>query len=376
MSKEYIAKESTCQSILTKVNQLAPTTQTKSVTITQNGQSTVTPDSGYNAMTSVGVTVNVPQPEGNINITNTSQTDVSAYATAQVVDADLVASNIKKDVDILGVVGTYEGSGSNAFILVNSISGVTLTCDSQTYTLGADETSHAFEVGIGTHSVSATLGSTTTTSVIVSTATVYEIGLRPSFVPPEYQEVQYLYSNTTSADNGPVINTGFSVDNNSKYEIKFKLKPNGNYMALFGGGKGSSYTRCYLGDAPNTTIWPKISGINSSTIPYDAANEHTLTMDVKGGKIYYDGSVHGSGTPSTFAGDDYPLYLFFNNNEAIRNYGSGYIYYCKCYENNVLAHNFIPCYRKADSVAGMYDTVTGEFKTNMGSGSFVVGGDV
>ena len=50
-------------------------------------------------------------PTGNINITSTAQTDVSAYATAQVVDADLVASNIKKDVDILGVVGTYEGGG-------------------------------------------------------------------------------------------------------------------------------------------------------------------------------------------------------------------------------------------------------------------------
>lgn len=50
-------------------------------------------------------------PTGNCNITSTAQTDVSAYATAQVVDADLVASNIKKDVDILGVVGTYEGGG-------------------------------------------------------------------------------------------------------------------------------------------------------------------------------------------------------------------------------------------------------------------------
>lgn len=53
-------------------------------------------------------------PTGNINITSTAQTDVSAYATAQVVDADLVASNIKKDVDILGVVGTYEGGGGGS----------------------------------------------------------------------------------------------------------------------------------------------------------------------------------------------------------------------------------------------------------------------
>ena len=47
-------------------------------------------------------------PTGNINITDTNVTDVTNYATAQVVDADLIASNIKKDVNILGVVGTYE----------------------------------------------------------------------------------------------------------------------------------------------------------------------------------------------------------------------------------------------------------------------------
>jgi len=62
----------------------------------------------------LGVTGNlVPgiTPTGNIQLTSTAQTDVTNYATAQVVDADLVAGNIKKDVNILGVTGTYEGSG-------------------------------------------------------------------------------------------------------------------------------------------------------------------------------------------------------------------------------------------------------------------------
>lgn len=52
-------------------------------------------------------------PSGTINITDTNVTDVTNYATAQVVDADLIASNIKKDVNILGVVGSYEGGGGN-----------------------------------------------------------------------------------------------------------------------------------------------------------------------------------------------------------------------------------------------------------------------
>lgn len=48
-------------------------------------------------------------PTGKKTLTNTTETDVAAYATAQVVDANLIAGNIKKDVTILGVTGTYEG---------------------------------------------------------------------------------------------------------------------------------------------------------------------------------------------------------------------------------------------------------------------------
>lgn len=82
-----------------------------SINITQNGTTDVT---NY-----ASAVVNVPSvtPTGNINITSTAQTDVSAYATAQVVDVDLVAGNIKKDVNILGITGTYEGGGGGGEFL-------------------------------------------------------------------------------------------------------------------------------------------------------------------------------------------------------------------------------------------------------------------
>lgn len=38
--------------------------------------------------------------------------------------------------------------------------------------------------------------------------------------------------------------------------------------------------------------------------------------------------------------------------------------------------NFVPCYRKADGVIGLYDTVGGVFYTNAGTGSFAKGADV
>ena len=47
-------------------------------------------------------------PSGKKTITNTNETDVTNFATAQVVDDNLVASNIKKNVSILGITGTLE----------------------------------------------------------------------------------------------------------------------------------------------------------------------------------------------------------------------------------------------------------------------------
>ena len=48
-------------------------------------------------------------PVGNIDITTTDVVDVTNYATAQVVDDNLIASNIKNNITILGITGTFEG---------------------------------------------------------------------------------------------------------------------------------------------------------------------------------------------------------------------------------------------------------------------------
>lgn len=52
------------------------------------------------------------ESKGKIEITTTDEVDVSGYETAQVVDENLEPQNIAKDVNILGVVGTYEGGSS------------------------------------------------------------------------------------------------------------------------------------------------------------------------------------------------------------------------------------------------------------------------
>lgn len=84
--------------------ELAPPNGT--VYITANGETDVSDYAVAHVAVPTGIT-----PSGTKQITSTALTDVAAYANAQVVDANLVAANIKKDTTILGVTGTYEGSG-------------------------------------------------------------------------------------------------------------------------------------------------------------------------------------------------------------------------------------------------------------------------
>ena len=51
----------------------------------------------------------------------------------------------------------------------------------------------------------------------------------------------------------------------------------------------------------------------------------------------------------------------------------GNIYRQQAYQNNVLVGDFIPAIRNSDSVVGMYDTVSGTFYTNAGTGVFIAG---
>lgn len=93
--------------------------QTKSESLTSTGSTTITPDSGYNALTSITVeptnytyspvTPTTSQTVLSIPSNYSGLNAVTVNPVTSSIDANIVAGNIKKNVEILGVTGSYEG---------------------------------------------------------------------------------------------------------------------------------------------------------------------------------------------------------------------------------------------------------------------------
>lgn len=71
------------------------------------------------------------------------------------------------------------------------------------------------------------------------------------------------------------------------------------------------------------------------------------------------------------------IYLFaMNQDNSVNQSGNWRIHIFKIWNNNEIVRNFIPCKRDLDGVIGLYDTVTKEFYTNAGTGTFIAGPEV
>lgn len=101
-------------------------------------------------------------PSGKKTITSTAETDVTNFATAQVVDDNLVASNIKKGVSVLGITGTFEAT-------LPTLNAPTISLSNSTVTITNPVTNGSFVSGYDVYKNGTLLTSITLATVDLST---------------------------------------------------------------------------------------------------------------------------------------------------------------------------------------------------------------
>ena len=178
-----------------------------------------------------------------------------------------------------------------------------------------------------------------------------------------YQKVQYIKSNGTQ-----YIDTGVNpTEGVHSAVVNFRLdtQQRFNNQFIFAQHTESGDWNCGGYTNYNSTTgqrWFALDKDNGFSYSSDGYYKNTLGVSVL--------------CPIT---SNYPMLLFARQNNGQADcLGGNYfeLYECKIWENANLIRDFVPCYRKSDSVAGLYDKVNDVFYTNQGTGSFTVGANV
>ena len=195
-------------------------------------------------------------------------------------------------------------------------------------------------------------------------------------LPAEYQEVEYI-----DGHSGPAIDTGISATIDTVVKYCFKRTSDASYAnpypAVFG-SMSPKYVLSYRANYINVYI--TIGGMTDKP-PNPQTDLSSGFHDIEISSTAYkaDGVTTASYSQPSFTPDpNGTIYVFGRRSTSytLERQCSGQFKYFQIYQGGLLVCDLVPCYRKSDSVVGMYDLVAQAFRTNIGTGSFTKGADV
>lgn len=210
------------------------------------------------------------------------------------------------------------------------------------------------------------------------------VAQQPSRLPAGYQEVEWIESTGDA-----YIDTGYVPNTNTVWRLITKFYGTGDSSNTMrhgrhGGGTGERFSIGAQAMVTYNYMELAIGNFNlrrsmwGDSLLYHTKMDVLLDASTKLAEInncyYYEDY---SGATLTFANND-SLYLFRRHltGGSYDGNGTSRVYYHLIIEGNAKIQEFIPCYRIADGVIGMYDLVTDTFFTNAGTGTFTKGVDV
>ena len=198
-------------------------------------------------------------------------------------------------------------------------------------------------------------------------------------IPNTYTRLEYLESTGTQC-----INTGKKYTNNN-FEITWDAVDNTTEAGstLFaatavqpwsGGLYGYANARTYwIGNSANKNIGYKGSLLGQRYTWKIAVQDtdHSINLSKDGNFVsskYFTGNVNTT----------HDIYLFCggwqsNADPTLTQFAKWRLYNWQFRDNGVLVFNGIPAKRNSDGELGIYDTVSGTFKINAGTGTFIAG---
>lgn len=207
-------------------------------------------------------------------------------------------------------------------------------------------------------------------------------------LPLAYQQVEYIQT-----DGNQYIDTGVNASNYpngiryvfkgnvTKYQTTLNIywfgalasgSRSGNFCSI-----GSNFMLMVGGQGSYGYVATQVNAGVDFELIAQASSKYagSCSVSINGTALSPNGTIPSSEMPNA-------------NIHFLTAYGTGAMntanqkYYGKVYSftmddvDGTPIRNFVPCYRKADSVIGLYDTVSGAFFTNKGTGSFTKGADV
>lgn len=187
-----------------------------------------------------------------------------------------------------------------------------------------------------------------------------------SRLPSNYQEVEYIQSSGTQ-----YIDTGYIVNASDTISWEFTAMIPSQSEAFMG---ANGYLQFHVTSSGVGVSTLNASGLGAKkTFRIDFSNSVT--------KLYIDNTlVETKDWAGSYSGANVKLGIFKLGDADNRWHTTISPVSCTLYEYAInIGKNevsrCVPCYRKADNVAGLYDLVNNVFYTNAGSGVFAVGAD-
>lgn len=229
----------------------------------------------------------------------------------------------------------------------------------------------------GTWTVTATLG----TDIASDTVTIdsneqYDLELS-YHVPFEYQAVEYLQATGTQK-----IITGYKISSEFAHiKIKFSFGAQGHHTCGIykSNGVGTLSIGCNSSNTIKYILFGSSDYYFTSAQVNDYTSIHILEFIANNGsyELHFDGTPVSDGAYSgTVKNNNYYFRLFGSAGDYPSDSYSKICYFETYDENGNLTSKYLPCYRKSDSVAGMWEALSRTFYTNIGAGTFTVGPDV